>query len=593
MPARARHATLCLSFLVACAAAPLSKTPDAPARSFSISFAKSLSTSPIDGRLILVIAKPGGALPVFEQLSDEDDTAQAFGVDVEQLSAGQSATIDASVLGYPLRSLNELPPGDYVAQALLNRYETFSRGDGHTVKLAPDRGEGQDWKSAPGNLISEPLAIHIDANGYEQHIELSRAIPALPPAEPDTQYVKHVKIQSERLTRFWGRPIFLGAMVLLPAGFESHPEAHYPVVIEHGHFERDVVGWRETPPDPKLPPVDLARLKAECPNGHEKAECGRYGYDRLEQEHGYAIYQAWTGKNFPRVISVTLQHANAFYDDSYAVNSANLGPYGDAITYELIPYLEKTYRGLGPWARAMMGGSTGGWEALAAQIFYPDQYNGAVANCPDPIDFRAYMTVDIYRDTNAYFNQGPFRRSMRPASRDYLGNVRSTVEQENLHEAVLGSHGRSGQQWDIWQAVFSPVGIDGYPKAIWNKETGVIDREVSAWWREHYDLGHILERDWKTLEPKLRGKLAINVGLSDNYFLNDAVYLVEEFLKSASPRSDAQIDYGERDEHCWSGDHANFNGVSRLTYRERFIPRFVEHWLKTAPADADVTSWRY
>lgn len=583
------------SLLLACATAPAPKTPDAPTRRFSVTFAKSLSDKPIDGRLIVVLAKPGSALPLLEQLTDEDDTAQAFGIDVEQLSAGQSATIDAAVPGYPLRSLDELPPGDYLVQALLHRYETFSRADGPSVKLAPDRGEGQDWKTAPGNFVSAPLSIHIDGSSYAQPIRLTldHALPALPPVDADTQYVKHVKFQSERLTKFWGRPIYLGAIVLLPAGFESHPKAHYPVVIEHGHFEREIVDWRETPPDEKLPRVDLAKLKAECPNGHEKAECGKYGYDRLEQEHGHALYQAWTDKDFPRVISVSLQHANAFYDDSYAVNSANLGPYGDAITYELIPYLEQTYRGLGPWARAMMGGSTGGWEALAAQIFYPDQYNGAVANCPDPIDFRAYMTVDIYRDTNAYFDQGPFRRTARPASRDYLGKVRSTVEQENQHEAVLGSHGRSGQQWDIWQAVFSPMGNDGYPKPIWDKETGVIDPEVAASWREHYDLGHILERDWKTLEPKLRGKLAINVGLSDNYFLNNAVYRVEEFLKSASPKSDAQIDYGARDEHCWSGDHANFNGVSRLTYRERFIPKFVDHWLKTAPPGADVTSWRY
>ncbi len=98
------------------------------------------------------------------------------------------------------------------------------------------------------------------------------------------------------------------------------------------------------------------------------------------------------------MIIIEIQHANPYYDDSYAVNSANLGPYGDAITYELIPYLEKKYRCLGAgWARFLYGGSTGGWEALAVQVFYPDEYNGCWAACPDPIDFRAYTVVNIYQ----------------------------------------------------------------------------------------------------------------------------------------------------------------------------------------------------
>ena len=130
----------------------------------------------------------------------------------------------------------------------------------------------------------------------------------------------------------------------------------------------------------------------------------------------------------------------------------------------------------------------------------------------------------------------------------------------NLRELVLGTKSRSGQQWDIWEAVYSPVGPDGYPRRIWDKRTGLIDHEVAEHWREQYDLSHIMRRDWATLGPKLRGKLTINVGLSDNYFLNNAVYLVEDFLESASnPPADAKIDYGQRDEHCWSGDHDRVN----------------------------------
>lgn len=160
-------------------------------------------------------------------------------------------------------------------------------------------------------------------------------------------------------------------------------------------------------------------------------------------------------------------------------------------------------------------------------------------------------------------------------------------------ELVLGTKSRSGGQWDIWEAVFSPVGADGYPKRIWDKRTGEIDRTVAAYWREHYDLVHIMRRDWATLGPKLRGKITLNVGLSDNFFLNNAVYLAEEFLESAQPPADARVDYGMKDEHCWSGDHEHVNAISRLTYNERFIPLMAERWRKTAPPGADITSWRY
>ena len=123
----------------------------------------------------------------------------------------------------------------------------------------------------------------------------------------------------------------------------------------------------------------------------------------------------WTGPDFPRVIAIKIQHANPYYDDSYAVNSANLGPYGDAITYELIPYIEKQFRCIGAgWSRFMYGGSTGGWEALAAQVFYPDEYNGCYAACPDPIDFRAYCLVNIYEDNNAYYDGPSYRPVERP-----------------------------------------------------------------------------------------------------------------------------------------------------------------------------------
>jgi hypothetical protein len=446
-----------------------------------------------------------------------------------------------------------------------------------------DRGEGQQWNRAPGNLYSTPAQIEIDpAKGGTIRVALDKVIPPIPDP-PATKYIKHVRIQSERLTKFWGRPMHLGAHVLLPHGFDEHPQARYPLAIYHGHFPYTFEGFREEPPDPNIKCEYSERFKLDC-------------YNRIQQEQAYQLYKDWTGPSFPRMLIVEIQHANPYYDDSYAVNSANLGPYGDAITYELIPYIEKQFRGLGqPWSRFMYGGSTGGWEAMGAQIMYPDQYNGAYAACPDPIDFRAYTVVDIYKDTNAYYIEGPWKRLARPGHRDYLGHVSTTIEDMNRHELVLGTKSRSCGQWDIWEAVYSPVGPDGYPKRIWDKRTGVIDRAVAEHWRDNYDLSYILRRDWeKGLGAKLRGKIHIYVGDMDNYYLNNAVYLVEDFLKATkNPPYEGEVDYGDRAEHCWNGDHTRPNAISRLRYHQMFAPKIVERILKTAPAGADVKSWRY
>jgi Putative esterase len=369
---------------------------------------------------------------------------------------------------------------------------------------------------------------------------------------------------------------------LLPAGFDEHPDARYPLAIFHGHFPQTFGGFREEPPDPNLKPEYSERFHL-------------HGYNRLSQELAHQFYKDWTGSDYPRMVIIEIQHANPYYDDSYAVNSENLGPYGDAITYELIPYLEKKYRCLGTgWSRFLYGGSTGGWEALAVQIFYPDEYNGCFAACPDPIDFRAYTVVNIYDDKNAYYDEGPWHKVARPGMRNYLGHISSTVEDINRYELVLGTKSRSGQQWDIWEAVYSPVGADGYPKRIWDKRTGAIDHEVAKYWRERYDLRYILERDWPRIGKKLEGKIHIYVGDMDNYYLNNAVYLMEDSLKNLKdPAYGGEVAYGDRAEHCWNGDPTRPNAVSRLRYHQMYAPKIVERLLKTAPSGADIKSWRY
>jgi hypothetical protein len=548
---------------------------------FGVQFPAEKSKDPLDGRMLLLISADGSAEPRF-QISDGPNTQLAFGIDVDGLKAGEPAVFDASVFGYPLKSLADLPPGEYWVQALLNRYETFHLANGHIVKLPADKGEGQHWNSKPGNLYSRPEKMRLNPAKDELiRIVIDQEIPRIPDP-PETPYIKHIKIQSERLSKFWGRPMFLGANVLVPEGFDEHPEARYPLIINHGHFPYTFEGFRETPPDPDLKPDYSERFKIT-------------GYNKIEQEYAYQFYKYWIAEDTPRFLIVEIQHANPYYDDSYAVNSANLGPYGDAITYELIPAVEKKFRGIGQgWARFLYGGSTGGWEALGVQVFYPDEYNGCWAACPDPIDFRAYTIVNIYEHQNAYFVDSRWKKTPRPGQRNYLGEVSTTLADSNHRELVLGTHSRSGDQWDIWQAVFSPVGPDGYPKPIWDKMTGEIDRTVAEYWRERYDLRYILERDWKTLGPKLKGKIHIYCGDMDNYYLNNAVYLMEDFLKNTQdPYYDGEVDYGDRAEHCWNGDHTRPNAISRLRYHQMHIPKIMDRIEKSVPPGADLTSWRY
>jgi len=554
----------------------------APNLRFEVTFPAERSRAPLDGRLLVFVSTDTSSEPRF-QISDAPGTQQVFGIDVDGWKPGETRVVDASAFGYPLRSIADLPRGTYRVQALINRYETFRRGDGHTVKLPPDKGEGQQYARKPGNLYARPRSLSIDpARGEVVHLALDQEIPPVADyAKQETKYVKYVKIRSERLSKFWGRDTDLAAWVLLPLGFDEHPAARYPLMLNHGHFPSGLGNWRETPPDLTLKPDYSERFHLA-------------GYNRIQQEYAWQFYKDWTSKEFPRALLVEIQHATPFYDDSYAVNSANNGPYGDAIQYELLPEIERRYRGIGQgWARFTFGGSTGGWEALAVQMFYPNEYNGAWVACPDPIDFRAYTVVDIYSDSNAYYDSGPFKRVPRPAHRDYLGHISATIEQANHRELAIGTHTRSGDQWDVWESVYSPVGADGYPKPIWNKLTGVIDHSVAQYWRDNYDLSYILKRDWKTLGPKLNGKLRIYVGDMDNYYLNDAVYLVDDFFRSANPPANAVVDYGDRDEHCWNGDHTRPNAYSRLRYVQMVMPWAVDRMLKTAPAGADTRSWRY
>ena len=552
------------------------------ANSFAVSFPVGRSAAPLDGRIILLLSRDLTREPRSHVSPDEPlASPYIFGLNVVGMAGGHAVVIDDGAFGWPARKLSQVPAGEYLVQAVLNRYETYHMGDGRILKLAPDKGEGQQWALKPGNLYSTPVRVHIDpAHPVRTALELSNEIAPIAP-KTDSEFIRHVRIRSELLSKFWGREVYLGAHVLLPKDFDKHPEAHYPLMVFHGHYPDDISEFRTTPPDPDLKPDYSERFHLA-------------GYNRIQQQESYASYQKWIAADFPRFLVIEIEHANPYYDDSYAVNSANLGPYGDAINKELIPEIEKRFRGIGAgWARFTYGGSTGGWEALATQVFYPDMYNGAFAACPDPIDFRAYTLINIYQDKNAYTLTGEAASIERPAIRNYLGEVFATQRGSNYMELAQGDLGRSGGQYDIWTAVFSPVGKDGYPAPLFDKLTGVIDPQVAAYWRENFDLSHIIARDWATLAPKLQGKIHIYVGSADTYYLTDGVYFAQERLEQLQPPYQGTIAYGERAEHCWNGDPKLANAYSRLHYDFQYLPVILKRITDSAPAGADLKSWRY
>lgn len=552
------------------------------ARATTVSVGLPQGAASVSGRLILVVSPDDATEPRLQvELEAPLRTPFIFGQNVEGMKPGAPVTLDARAYGWPVQEIAKLPAGEYTVQAVLNRYETFRRSDGAVIALPPEMGEGQQWNKKPGNLYSTPVRVKFGPGAKPLALTLDKTIaPIAPPA--DTKYVRHIRIKSQLLSKFWGRDVYLGAHVLVPEGFDSHPQARFPLMVFHGHFPEDITGFRTTPPDPNLKPDYSERFHLA-------------GYNRIQEEEAYNFYKTWTSKDFPRFLVVEIQHANPYYDDSYAVNSANLGPYGDAINKELIPYIEKTFRGLGQgWARFTYGGSTGGWEAMATQVFYPDMYNGAFIACPDPIDFHAFTNVNLYSDKNLYAEKGLVNSIERPSMRDYFGRTLATQRDSNHMELVIGDKGRSGGQYDIWQAVYGPRGADGLPAPIFDKQTGVIDPKVAEYWRDHFDLTHIVQRDWGALGPKLAGKLHIYVGSADTYFLTDAVYVAQDTLESLkSPAWGGEVAYGDRAEHCWNGDPKLPNAYSRLHYNTLYLPKIMQRIADTAPAGADLTSWRY
>jgi hypothetical protein len=505
---------------------------------FQIVVPAEVRAEPVTGRVYVMIARTD----VRELRLQIGRTGEPFfGRDVERLRPGEAALIDGSDLGWPARSLGDIPPGEYYVQGFVNIYSAFRRADGHVLWMHNDQWEGQHFNRSPGNLYSDVRRVRLDAEeGYNIRLVANNVIPPIEIPE-DTEWVERFRFESPMLTKFWGRPIYLGATVLLPRDYHTST-IEYPVLYRQGHFSL-----------------------GEPLRGQVRAE--------------------WAEDDFPRMLVVTFQHPNPYFDDSYAVNSVNVGPYGDAIMQELIPEIERRYRIIKrPWARLLDGGSTGGWESLALQIFHPDFFGGVWSYCPDPVTFTNVEGVNIYEDDNAFYRDKGWFRVPIINTREINGDVRLTSAQRNRFELVSGTKGRSGQQLDIWAAVHGPVGDDGYFKPVYDKRTGVVDREVAQYWRDNYDLLYYLQRNWSWLGRKLVDKLHIYTGDMDNYYLNNAVIEMEAWMKTTeNPHYPGFFSYGRGRGHCYSGPISTADRLKEM----------AQHVMRHQPAVLDTPWWRY
>jgi hypothetical protein len=500
------------------------------------------------------------------------DYSPFFGKDVKALEPGQQATIDNNVLGHPFSKLQDIPPGEYYVQAVLHVFTEVTPAHGHTLWLPMDHWEGQQFHLSPGNLISEPKKIRIDADApLKVELELTKKILPIEPKQ-DSKYGKRIKIKSKLLSDFWGRDMYLGANILLPKGYEENPDVHYPVLYYRGHFSTTQPFYfpDEEPKDP----------------GKDASEDERHSYQHVKE-----LWDGWMAKDTPRFIVVMLLHPTPFYDDSYAINSPNQGPYDDAILQELIARVEENFRIIRKsYARVMTGASTGGWIAAAQQIYHPDFFGGAWSFCPDWIDYRKVFGANLYEDDNIFQPSGyRWLTPERMCTRSVEGQPQFTVRQFLQFLAVLGTKGRSGEFIDAYCAAFGPVGEDGYPVPVWNNLTGAINHEVVEYWRDHNsDLRYYLEQNWSEIGPKLVGKLHFLCGDMDNFYLNLPLYLMEEFLESTKgPYYGGSFRWGRP-----KVGHTVY-GLGVDPWPFKLLEEMAAHITKNAPPGEDTDQWKY
>lgn len=477
-----------------------------------------LQTSSVEGRVMLMFA-PSGVDPLDDwDVTSTPDTL--YGKNALTISSSRPVTLsgggaqdtDGGVWGFPNASINQVPAGSYSVQAFFNIYETVVRSDGSTVSVRFPCGDGAPPVDGYGSL--KTTLNNVTISGRAQTIDLTfNAVEPYPQSNgteiggcnqgnyEDTEYVKYVKIRSTALSGYWGRDMYVGANVLLPSGYDANDSnTRYPVIYHQNHWDADAAAYS-------------------------------YGSDE-------AFTNAWEngtlagGRPAPKFIIVQFRHEAPFYDDSYAVNSANLGPYGDAINEELVRHLDQTFKTIAePYARIQDGGSTGGWISAASVVFRPDLYGACFSSYPDSLDFNSHQAIPLYTNENAYkFKNGSSIPSIRTHSESGDEEILATVEMENHWELSFGTSSRSFLQWDIWNAVFGVQGYNNYPLEPWDKVTGQIYAGAVKHWRR-MDLSHYITDNWDNdmnLGEVLKHRIFVYVGTWDNYYLNLGVQKFEQ-----------------------------------------------------------------
>lgn len=436
---------------------------------FHVRFDRSVSEKPFTGRVFVMLSRRKGREPRTGLTWTRPEPVYA--IDVKDWKPGETVVLDEKALAFPV-PLAELSKGLWTIQAVMD----FNRGH-------------RKFSNAPGNGYSKPKRLMLDPERQgplKLHIDQVVKVVDL----PDTERVRFVSIQSRLLSQFHKKPVRMRAGVVLPKSWHDQPGRKYPVLYRIPGFGGS--HWSA---------LTLQKRNATDVSGIEficvllNPEC-RWGH------HVFA-------------------------------DSANNGPWGKALVTELIPYLEKTYRGLGePRGRFLTGHSSGGWSSLWLQVTYPDFFGGVWSTSPDPVDFRDFQLVDIYKPKNNIFWDGEGNK--RPLARR---NDKPILYYKSFSdmEAIMGHGGQLGS----FEAAFSARGGDGLPRKLWDRKTGAIDPEVAESWKR-YDIRLVLEKNWEALAPKLKGKFHIYMGGKDTYYLDGAVRLLQKSLKNLG--SDAIVE---------------------------------------------------
>ena len=448
---------------------------------FQVTVAPELSDKPVSGRLLVFMAQQAKPNKLLGPDMMDPNKVWVEAIELHDVAPGKAIEV-APTLAFP-KPFSEAPAGDYQFMALLDvnhDYTYMTRADAGDLYSAVEKAALDPAK---------PIAL-----------ALSHRVPAADFKE--TASLKLVSMESRALSRFWGRPITVDAVVLLPPSYAKEPQRRYPAVYQiHGYGGTHIYSARRDGPvatskmaSGQMPEMIWVFLNGECPLGH----------------HEFA-------------------------------DSVNNGPWGEALAKEFIPYLEKKFRMDGvPRGRLLTGHSSGGWSSLWLEIHYPDVFGGTWSTSPDPEDFRSFTDIDLLKGDNFYYEADGKERNL---FRFHGKNIMSMKEYVQL-EQVLGDYGGQIQSFD---AVFSPRGEDGRPMPVFDRATGQIDPAVVRYWEEHYDIDTYLRKNWAKLGPKLRGKLHLWVGTADNFHLNDSMRLLEQTLKEL--KAGAKITYIEGRDH--------------------------------------------